>query len=244
MTIQIDPSSGGREATSREMGNVQAMILAAGRGERLRPLTDTVPKPLLPVAGKPIIEYLVEALAQAGIKQLVINHSHLGEQIVENLGDGSRFKVNIRYSPEPKGALETGGGIYRALSYLDSDPFIVVNGDIWTDYPFEHLPRAIDGLAHLVLVENPPHHPRGDFSLHDGRVLCTGEPRLTYSGIGVYTHALFSGCHEGKFPLVPLLRQAMGREAVSGERYAGCWYDVGTAERLVDLDRVLKRHSG
>jgi len=219
---------------------MKAMILAAGRGERMRPLTDTIPKPLLPVRGKPLIEYHIESLARAGITQIVVNHSHLGEQIVRYLGNGSRYGVSLRYSAETNEALETGGGILQALPHLDTDPFLVVNGDIWTDYPFERLPRTLAGQAHLVLVDNPPHHPHGDFRLQDGRVESEGEPKLTFSGIGVYTHTLFSDCNPGKFPLAPLLRQAMDQQSVSGEYYAGRWFDVGTPERLAALDQRLK----
>ncbi|TAM48381.1 MAG: nucleotidyltransferase family protein [Gammaproteobacteria bacterium] len=219
---------------------MRVMILAAGRGERMRPLTDVTPKPLLPVAGKALIVHLIEQLARAGLRDLVVNHAHLGHQFEDYLGDGSRFGVRIVYSPEPEGGLETGGGIYQALSLLDSDPFIVVNGDIWTDFPFERLPQSLDGLAHLVLVDNPPHHARGDFFLkEDGRVLAGGEPTLTFSGIGVYHRALFGHCQSGRFPLAPLLRAAMAQNKVSGEYYGGRWRDVGTPERLTALEQEL-----
>ncbi len=219
---------------------MRVMILAAGRGERMRPLTDVTPKPLLPVAGKALIVHLIEQLARAGLRDLVVNHAHLGHQFEDYLGDGSRFGVRIVYSPEPEGGLETGGGIHQALSLLDSDPFIVVNGDIWTDFPFERLPQSLDGLAHLVLVDNPPHHARGDFFLkEDGRVLAGGEPTLTFSGIGVYHRALFGHCQSGRFPLAPLLRAAMAQSKVSGEYYGGRWRDVGTPERLTALEQEL-----
>ncbi len=218
----------------------RVMILAAGRGERMRPLSDVTPKPLLPVAGKALIVHLIERLAQAGLRDLVVNHAHLGHQLEDYLGDGSRFGARIVYSPEPEGGLETGGGIHQALSLLDSDPFIVVNGDIWTDFPFERLPQSLDGLAHLVLVDNPPHHTRGDFFLkEDGRVLASGEPKLTFSGIGVYHRALFGHCQPGRFPLAPLLRAAMEQGKVSGEYYGGRWRDVGTPERLRTLEQEL-----
>lgn len=218
------------------------MILAAGRGERMRPLSDTVPKPLLEAGGKPLIVHLIERLARAGLRDLVINHSHLGEQIEKYLADGGRYGVRIAYSHEEGGGLETGGGIFKALSLIDTDPFVVINGDIWTDFPFERLPTRIEGLAHLVLVDNPPQHPQGDFSLHEGRVRAEGAPRLTFSGIGVYARALFAECRPGKFPLAPLLRAAMARGQVSGEHYPGRWGDVGTPQRLRDLDQEL-RHS-
>jgi len=214
---------------------MKAMILAAGRGERMRPLTDHTPKPLLQVRGRPLIEYHIHALAAAGMRELVINHAHLGEQIVAALGDGRRFGVRIHYSPESP-ALETGGGIFRALSLLGDAPFVVVNGDVWTDYAFARLPREPEGLAHLVLVDNPPHHPEGDFALREGRVHAQGESKLTFSGIGVYRPQLFSDCRPGAFPLAPLLRAAMARAQVSGEHHDGIWCDVGTPERLRALD--------
>jgi MurNAc alpha-1-phosphate uridylyltransferase len=216
-----------------------AMILAAGRGERMRPLTDTVPKPLLRVGGKPLIVHLIERLVAAGYRQMVVNHSHLGEQIVEYLADGSRYGAAIAYSHEEGGGLETGGGIFRALPLIACDPFLVVNGDIWTDFPFERLPARPAGLAHLVLVDNPLHHPQGDFRLEGGRLHADGSPRLTFSGIGVYSRAMFADCCPGKFPLAPLLRAAMARGQVGGEHYRGAWRDIGTPERLGELDREL-----
>jgi len=211
------------------------MILAAGRGERMRPLTDTRPKPLLEVGGKPLIIHLIESLSRCELRNLVINHAHLGEKLVERLGDGREWGVTIRYSPETRGGLETGGGIHQALTLLDSDPFVVVNGDIWTDYPFSMLPRRLRGLAHLVLVDNPAHHPGGDFCLRDDRVSAEGAVRLTYSGIAVLRHALFQGCRPGKFPLAPLLREAMDQGLVTGEYYGGSWVDVGSPQRLEEL---------
>lgn len=218
---------------------MKTMILAAGRGERLRPLTDTTPKPLLPVAGRPLLAHLIERLAQAGLCDLVINHAHLGERIIEYFGDGARFGVRIVYSPEARGGLETGGGIFQALPLIAGDPFLVVNGDIWTDYPFERLPHDLDDTAHLVLVENPPHHPGGDFALEGGRVKAEGPSRLTFSGIGMYRRDLFADCRPGKFPLAPLLRTAMAHDAVSGEHYRGQWYDIGDLGRLAALERIL-----
>jgi len=219
------------------------MILAAGRGERMRPLTDHTPKPLLRAGGRALIEYHILGLAQAGIRQIIINHAHLGGQIEQALGDGGRYGVDIRYSPEGE-ALETGGGIFRALPWLGDGPFVVVNGDVWTDYPFARLPEPA-GLAHLVLVDNPPHHPAGDFVLAaDGRVNEAGGPRLTFSGIGVYRPGLFAGCTAGRFPLAPLLRGAMSAGRVSGEHYRGGWVDVGTPERLAELERRLAGGGG
>jgi len=220
---------------------MKVMILAAGRGERMRPLSDTVPKPLLEAGGKPLIVHLIEHLVRAGLPDMVINHSHLGEKISAYLDDGHRYGASIVYSHEEGGGLETGGGIFRALPLIDSDPFVVINGDIWTDFPFERLPSRIEGLAHLVLVDNPPQHPSGDFSLRNGRASDEGEPRLTFSGIGVYTRALFAGCRPGKFPLAPLLRDAMRQGLVSGEHYTGRWQDVGTPLRLEALDQELRR---
>lgn len=213
------------------------MILAAGRGERMRPLTDHTPKPLLEVGGKPLIVWHIERLAAAGFRNLVINHAHLGEQIEQRLGDGSVWNLRIRYSAEGEGrALETGGGILRALPLL-SDPFLVVNGDIWCDVNLSQLQIAEGDLAQLVLVDNPAHHAAGDFSLIDGRVSQAGNNRLTFSGIGVYHAGLFSGCQAGAFPLAPLLRRAMDEGRVGGVHHHGQWVDVGTPERLQQLDQ-------
>ena len=217
-----------------------AMILAAGRGERMRPLTDHVPKPLLEIAGKPIIEFHVERLRDAGFGTIVINHAHLGQQIVDRLGDGKDFGVHIRYSPEPPGAMETGGGIRHALPLLGKGSFLVVNADIWCDYPFERLYREPRGLAHLVLVDNPLHHPQGDFALRGDQVMDHAEKRLTFSGIGLYRAALFADLPDAPFPLAPLLRRAMSEGQVSGEYYHGEWLDIGTPQRLTELDRRLR----
>jgi MurNAc alpha-1-phosphate uridylyltransferase len=214
------------------------MILAAGRGNRMRPLTDRVPKPMLRVGGKPLIVHHIERLAEAGIRSLVINHAHLGEQIESGLGDGSDFGVSIRYSHEAE-ALETGGGIFKALPLLGPEPFLVINGDVWTDCPLTGLGLASGDLAHLILVPNPPHHGRGDFGLTDGRVKADGEPRHTFSGLGVYHPDLFAGCEPGAFPLAPLLRAAMDHDQVSGALYRGHWYDIGTPKRLDEIDRWL-----
>ncbi len=223
------------------------MILAAGRGERMRPLTDKTPKPLLHAGSLRLIEHHINALVTAGIKDLVINHAHLGDQIVAELGDGSGYGIRITYSEEPDGALETGGGIFKALPLLKSDPFLVVNGDIWTDYPFSRISNDLVGLAHIVLVKNPSHNPKGDFLLCDNRVskLEKGLPgqALTFSGIGVYRHALFRGSHPGRFPLLPVLLEAMMKKKVTGEYYDGGWMDVGTIDRLTELNEKLKAKS-
>ncbi len=218
---------------------MKAMILAAGRGERMRPLTDLVPKPLLEAGGKPLIVHHIERLVAAGFRELIINHGHLGEQLVAALGDGARWGAQIQYSPEAP-ALETGGGIFRALPYLGPGPFLVINGDIWTDMDFGGLRLESGQLAHLILVDNPPHHPLGDFALADGLVQAQGEPRLTFSGIGLYHPDLFRDCQPGPFPLAPLLRTAMTRSRVTGEHHAGIWLDIGTPERLRELDAGLR----
>lgn len=220
--------------------SLTAMILAAGRGERMRPLTDCTPKPLLEVAGKPLIQYHIEALREAGFASIVINHAHLGQQIVDYFGDGSDFGVHIRYSPEPPGALETGGGIRRALPLLGEGAFLVVNGDVWCDYPLQRLNREPECLAHLVLVDNPEHHPRGDFTLQRDRVMDDGEQRLTFSGIGLYRVDLFRELPAVAFPLAPVLRKAMAARQVSGEYYAGEWLDIGTPQRLAEVDQRVR----
>ncbi len=219
---------------------MKAMILAAGKGERLRPLTLHTPKPLVRAGGVPLIEYHVRALAAAGFRELLINHAWLGQQIEDFLGDGARYGLSIEYSAEGE-PLETGGGIFRALPRLGDQPFLVVNGDIFTDYPFAALRRPLAGLAHLVLVDNPAHHPDGDFQLDQQqlREAREGQANLTYSGIAVLTPALFAGCQPGAFKLAPLLRRAMADGQVSGERFAGRWVDVGTHERLAEVERLL-----
>jgi len=223
---------------------MMAMILAAGRGERMRPLTDHTPKPLLPVGGKPLIVWHIERLVRAGITDLVINHAHLGAQIEQALGDGSRFGAAIRYSAEGT-ALETAGGIAFALPLLGDAPFAVVNGDIWCDYDFAQLPALTTtiqqrgDLAHLVLVDNPEHNPKGDFGLADGRVT-DHAPSLTFSGIGLYQPALFAAITRGsKAPLAPLLRAQIVAGRVSGEHHRGLWLDIGTPQRLDELDKQL-----
>jgi len=218
---------------------MKALILAAGRGERMRPLTETTPKPLLRVGGQCLIEYHLHALASAGVKEIVINHSWLGQQIVDALGDGHRYGVDIVYSAEGEPPLETAGGIIQALPLLDHAPFILVNGDIWTDYDFSRLPQTLDGMAHLVLVANPRHHREGDFALAT-HILKNSGDKLTYSGIGVYSPALFANLPAGVRPLAPLLRAAVERGEISGEWYRGQWWDIGTPERLQQLDTLLQ----
>lgn len=209
----------------------KAMILAAGRGERMRPLTDSTPKPLLNVCGKPLIQHHIEALRKAGVQEIVINHAWLGEQIEAALGNGQDFGVQIAYSPEAE-ALETGGGIFNALPLLGTEPFIVVNGDVITDFTYEHLPDNPQGMAHLVLVDNPEHNQKGDFSLSNNHVHSEGEHMLTFSGIGVYRPEFFTGCEAGKFPLAPILRKFMQKKQVTGEQFSGTWMDIGTPQRL------------
>jgi MurNAc alpha-1-phosphate uridylyltransferase len=221
---------------------MKAMILAAGRGERMRPLTDHTPKPLLKVAGKALIEHTLDQLVDAGFTEIVINHAHLGQQIEAALGDGYRYGARIRYSPEGEQALETAGGIINALPLLGSEPFLVVNGDIATDFPFATLHDVPVDLAYLVLVDNPPHHLKGDFGLDaQNRVVEDGEELLTFSGIGIYHPALFDDMPPGVRKLGPLLRQAISRHRVSGQKYDGFWMDVGTPERLQTLDNYYSQ---
>lgn len=229
---------------------MKAMILAAGRGERMRPLTDHRPKPLLPVGGKPLIQWHIERLAQAGFNELVINHAHLGQLLEQTLGDGRQFGVRIQWSREGE-ALETAGGIAKALYLLGDAPFLVVNGDVWCDLDFgpfaaRGLARLSRGaLAHLALVDNPPQHPRGDFVLGPDSLLQTeGDTRLTFSGIGLYRPELFGSIIPGdKAKLAPLLVDAMARGRISGEQHSGHWHDIGTPERLAELDARLKNPS-
>jgi MurNAc alpha-1-phosphate uridylyltransferase len=225
---------------------MRAMILAAGRGERMRPLTDRTPKSLLPVGGKPLIEWHLEKLARAGCRELVVNHAWLGEQIEACLGNGERFGLSIRYSAEGE-ALETAGGIAKALPLLGQAPFLVVNADIFTTADYAALlartpPLAADVLAHLVLVGNPEHHPQGDFCLVAGRVGDDeGSPRLTFSGIGLYDPALFCEIQAGtRVALAPLLHAAMRAGRISGELFSGVWADVGTAQRLAEVDTMVR----
>ena len=221
---------------------MKAMIMAAGRGERLRPLTDTLPKPLAPVAGKPLIVYHLERLAKAGVRDVVINLSWLGDRIKEALGDGRAFGVSIQYSEEGPVPLETAGGIFNALPLFGPAPFLVVNGDVWTDIDVGTLTLgrtdAVD--ACIVLVPNPAHNPRGDFGL-DGDVVVERErERLTYSGVGVYRPEFFDGCSPGRFPLLPLLKRAIAAGRLRGRLHRGEWFDIGSLERLRELDTRVR----
>ncbi|WP_319240939.1 N-acetylmuramate alpha-1-phosphate uridylyltransferase MurU [uncultured Propionivibrio sp.] len=224
---------------------MKAMILAAGRGERMRPLTDTTPKPLLGAGGKALIVWHLERLAACGFRDIVINHAHLGEQIEAALGDGSRWGLSIRYSPEPPGALETAGGIAHALPLLGNAPFLVVNGDVWCDWDFRRAHALAGREAHLVFVDNPPQHPGGDFCL-DGETVRTAAdaigPTLTYAGTGVFAPAFFADVPDGAvMKLRPLLDAAIAGRRLTGEHHRGRWVDVGTPERLADLDRSLRQ---
>ncbi len=216
------------------------MILAAGRGERMRPLTERLPKPLLEVGGHRLIEYHLAALFELGVRDVVINLSWHGERIREALGDGSARRLAIRYSEEGAEPLGTGGGLFAALPLLGQAPFIVVNGDVWSDFALRSLRPPPGSLAHLVLVENPEHHPGGDFGLDvDGRAT-TGPDRLTFSGISVLDPGLFDGCEHGIFALKPLLDRALGEGRLTGQRHEGAWRDVGTPARLAALDAELR----
>lgn len=229
---------------------MKAMILAAGRGERMRPLTDHTPKPLLKVGGKPLIVWHIENLAKAGFKEIIINHAHLGQQIEHALGDGKTWGVHIQYSPE-KVALETAGGIANALPLLGDEPFLVVNGDVFTDINFQStalqvsIHEASRGIknpqAHLVLINNPPQHPKGDFAIENGMLKNEGETMLTFSGVGVYHPALFASITRGEpAKLAPLLRQAIAENQATAVHHQGVWHDIGTPERLCELDSQLR----
>lgn len=222
---------------------MRAMILAAGRGARLRPLTDIMPKPLVPVDGKPLIEHHVEALASAGFQHIVINQGHLGDMLPAALGNGDRWGVNIHWSDEQPEALETGGGIHQALPLLGRAPFLVVNGDIWTDYPFARLRAVKCDYAHLVMVPNPRHNPEGDFALHNAVIHEEGPEKLTFGGIAVYNPRILANCEAGRFSMVPLMLRAMNEHLVTGETYKGTWSDIGSRQRLeeigVDVDALL-----
>jgi MurNAc alpha-1-phosphate uridylyltransferase len=230
-----------------------ALIFAAGLGERMRPLTDRTPKPLLQVRGKPLIEWHLEKLAAAGVHYVVINTSHLADQFPDALGDGARWGLRIRYAYEGSTPLETGGGMLNALPLLGSEPFIAINGDIWTDADLAALPPEPAGLAHLLLVDNPPQHPHGDFALDaQGLVHDDGADKLTFSGIGVYRHALLQNWRTvigdaagterkpSRFKLAPLLRAAMANRQISGNHHHGAWTDVGTPQRLAQLESDLR----
>jgi MurNAc alpha-1-phosphate uridylyltransferase len=218
---------------------MKAMILAAGRGERLRPLTDEIPKPLIKVAGKSLIEYHLLNLANAGFKEIVINTAWLAEKIHQQLGDGTNYDISIEYSDEGE-ALETAGGIINALPLLGTEPFLVVNGDIWCDFNLSTLPELSDSTqSHLVLVKNPEHNQDGDFALQDNLVKNTGDPMFTFSGIGIYSPEFFTDQPSGSVPLAPIIRNKCNDDLVSGQFYDGSWTDVGTLERLQELDSQL-----
>ena len=221
---------------------MKAFILAAGRGERMRPLTDHTPKPLLVAGGKPLIVWHLERLAAAGFREIVINHAHLGGQIEAALGDGAQWGVHIQYSPEPPGALETAGGIATALPLLGDEPFLVVNGDVYCDVDFGRFFGLTVATAHLVMVENPAHHAGGDFSLDGQRVIyANAEQTLTYAGVGVFSPAFFADVPPGTvMKLRPLLDAAIAAGTLNGERFAGRWVDVGTPQRLAELDAELR----
>jgi MurNAc alpha-1-phosphate uridylyltransferase len=219
---------------------VKAIVLAAGRGERLRPITDTLPKPLVPVGGKPLIAYHLAALSKAGIRDVVINLSWLGARIQEVLGDGSDYGVRIRYSEEGPVALETGGGIFHAMPLLGPAPFLVVNGDVFTNIDFAGIRLSDDADACIVLVPNPDHHQRGDFALQGDAVVERETERFTYSGIGIFRPEFFAGCSAGKFPLAPLLKRAIAAGRLHGVLHRGGWCDVGSPDRLAKLDAEVR----
>ena len=216
-----------------------AMLLAAGRGERMRPVTDTLPKSLVEVGGASLLERHLAMLAEAGASKVVINLGWLGDKIVERIGSGKSFGLKVVYSPEYDNVLETGGGIHRALPLLGRDPFWVVNGDVFSDYQIGADSIADDCLAHLVLVPTPSHKDIGDFDLDGGKVLNAERPTLTFSGIGCYRPEFFAGQRPGRFPLAPLLRSMADAGKVSGNRYEGMWHDVGTPERLDEINRQM-----
>lgn len=221
------------------MASMKVMILAAGKGERMRPLTLHTPKPLLQVANTPLIVHHLHRLAQAGLHDIVINTAYLGHLIHTALGDGQRYGVRILYSHEGQHGLETAGGIHRALPLLGQQPFAVINADIWTDYPLEKLPKTLTGLAHLILVPNPQHHLKGDFALYNKQVMNQGQVMYTYAGLGVFHPKLFQDFHGGYAKLAPLLRTACERGLVTGEVYEGTWLDIGTPQRLNELRAQL-----
>ena len=220
---------------------MKAMILAAGRGERMRPLTDNIPKPLLPVAGKPMVQYTIETLVKAGFDDIIINLAYLGTSVASTLGNGEQFNARISYSHEGENGLETAGGIIHALPLLGSEPFLVVNGDIASDFCFAKLYNKTIELAHLVLVSNPPHHTGGDFGLQNNRVQAHANSQYTFSGIGLYRPELFSGVQPGISRLAPLLRKAMHEDQVSGEYHPGFWMDIGTPQRLKELENYYQQ---
>lgn len=220
---------------------MNVMLLAAGRGERMRPLTDKVPKPLVKVGEHRLIEWHLLRLARLGFKRIVINVSYLGEQVHAFLGNGENYGVEILYSVEDDEPLETGGGIARALPMLGSDPFLVINSDILTDFRFDKLRDKPERLMHLVLVNNPLHNPEGDFAIRDGMLKLSGEPSYTFSGIGVYHPSVFRD-HSGRFSVVPLIHHAARRSKACAELHTGLWLDVGTKDRLLAARDVVERN--
>ncbi len=220
---------------------MKCMLLAAGLGERLRPITDKIPKPLVEIAGKPLIEYHLENLKSAGFKEVVVNLSHLGEMIQKHLGDGSQFDLEIEYSQEGVEPLETAGGIIHALPLLGNTPFLVLNADIWCDHSLSFANLSLDKLAHIVLVDNPAHNPNGDFAYEFGKVYNTGENFLTFSGIGIYHPKFFKEFTKGKRALAPILRNAIDQELVSAEYFTGKWFDIGTHGRLAEAENYVSK---
>ncbi|MTJ01838.1 N-acetylmuramate alpha-1-phosphate uridylyltransferase MurU [Idiomarina piscisalsi] len=220
---------------------MKAMILAAGRGQRMRPLTDNQPKPLLSVAGKPLLAYHLEKLASAGVREVVINHAWKGEQIEQFVGDGSEWELQVSFSPEPEGGLETAGGVIQALPLLGDEPFWVINGDIWTDWDYSELPKSLpdDMLAHLVMVDNPPHNADGDFVVKDGYLTEKTQDSKTFAGIGLYRKNLLEPYPEGKHPLKPFFEKAMAERKILASVMDGLWTDVGTPERLEQLNQQV-----
>ena len=223
---------------------MKAMVLAAGRGERMRPITDTLPKPLVPVAGKPLISYHLERLAAAGVRDVVVNLSWLGERIRAGLGDGGDYGLSISYSEEGPVPLETGGGIFKALPLLGPGPFLVVNGDTWSDIDYSRLALEDGANGRIVLVQNPTHNLRGDFGVEGDVVVDRPTDRFTYSGVGVYRPEFFDGCSPGRFPMLPLLKRAIAARILRGEVHGGEWCDVGTPERLASLDAEVRARMG
>lgn len=223
---------------------MKAMILAAGRGDRMRPLTDETPKPLLMAGSKRLIEYHLLNLAQAGFKEVIINVAWLGEQIISTIGSGDAYNLKISYSDEGDAALETGGGIFNALPLLGDEPFLVINGDVFTDYSYEKLFKFkldVNDKAHLVLVNNPQQHPQGDFAIEAGRLTGADNNKFTFSGIGIYSADFFASSQNGKFPLAPMIRLFIAENKISGEIYQGEWMDIGTPQRLAELDKLINK---
>jgi N-acetyl-alpha-D-muramate 1-phosphate uridylyltransferase len=218
---------------------VKAMILAAGKGERMMPLTQDTPKPLLIAGNKTLIQYQVEALVLAGVDEIIINTGPLGKKIQDSLGDGTKFRVAIQYSHEGDEPCGTGGGVAKALPFLGESPFILVNGDIWTEYDYSMLKLGEGEIAHIVMVDNPDHNPDGDFALHNARVIKQGSPMLTFSGIGIFRPGFFANTEKQMVSYIPALRQMIGQGRVSGEYYGGPWFDIGTPQRLTMIKARL-----